>query len=85
MINIIEREKNLMSLSNLPLGGKCRVKYLIFDGSIRRRMLDLGLIKDTEIEALSQSPSGDPVAYLIRGAVIAIRKEDAAKIFIEAI
>lgn len=85
MINIIEREKKLMSLNNLPLGGKCRVKYLISDGSIRRRMLDLGLIKDTEIEALSQSPSGDPVAYLIRGAVIAIRKEDAAKIFIETI
>lgn len=48
-------------------------------------MLDLGIIKDTEIAALTKSPSGDPVAYLIRGAVIAIRKEDAALIFIETI
>lgn len=85
MINIIEQEEQIISLNNLPLGGKCRVKYLTIDGAIRRRILDLGLIQDTEIEALSQSPSGDPVAYLIRGAVIAIRKEDAAKIFIETI
>lgn len=85
MINVIDREEKLITLNTLPLGKKCRVKHLTSDGSIRRRMLDLGLIKDTEIEALSQSPSGDPVAYLIRGAVIAIRQEDAAKIYIESI
>ncbi|MEG2017414.1 MAG: FeoA family protein [Clostridium sp.] len=85
MINEINRYNEIESLDNLPLGRKCRVQYLASDGNIRRRMLDLGIIKDTEIEALTKSPSGDPVAYLIRGAVIAIRKEDAALIFIETI
>ncbi|MDU4889181.1 MAG: FeoA family protein [Clostridium sp.] len=85
MINEINKYNKIESLDSLPLGGRCRVQYLASDGNIRRRMLDLGIIKDTEIAALTKSPSGDPVAYLIRGAVIAIRKEDAALIFIETI
>ncbi len=49
----------------------------------RRRMLDLGLIIDTVVEALLKSPAGDPVAYDIRGAVIALRSEDAGKIIVD--
>ena len=51
-------------------------------GSIRRRLLDIGLVEDTEVECLGQSPLGDPCAYLIRGAVIAIRSEDCRGILI---
>lgn len=72
-------------LNFLPLGKKGRVKLLTSDGIIRRRMLDLGLIFDTEVEALQQSPSGDPIAYFIRGAVIALRSEEASKILVESI
>ena len=70
-------------LSLLPLGKKAKVKSLISDGSIRRRMLDLGLISDTFVEALQKSPSGDPTAYYVRGAVIALRSEEAGKIMVE--
>ncbi|HZK28267.1 MAG TPA: FeoA family protein, partial [Thermoclostridium sp.] len=45
--------------------------------------LDLGLVSNTAIEALQKSPSGDPTAYQIRGAVIALRKEDAFNILVE--
>lgn len=72
-------------LNFLPLGKKAKVKTLISDGIIRRRMLDLGLISDTDIEALQKSPSGDPTAYNIRGAVIALRSEEANKILVEMI
>jgi len=71
-------------LNKLPLGKKAKVKALTSDGNIRRRMLDLGLITDTIIEAMLKSPSGDPVAYNIRGAVIALRSEEASKIIVEA-
>ena len=53
-------------------------------GATRRLMLDLGLILDTVVEALLKSPAGDPVAYDIRGAVIALRSEEAQKILVEA-
>ncbi|HHY70681.1 MAG TPA: ferrous iron transport protein A [Thermoanaerobacterales bacterium] len=76
-------EKNIILLYNLPIGSSGRVKQLTAKGDIRRRMLDLGLIADTKVEALRRSPSGDPIAYQIRGAVIALRSEEASKILVE--
>jgi len=78
-------DEKLLPLNFLPLGKKAKVKVLISEGILRRRMLDLGLISDTEVEALQKSPSGDPVAYQIRGAVIALRSEEASKILVEAL
>jgi ferrous iron transport protein A len=70
-------------LDHLPIGVKAQVKKLTSDGLSHRRMLDLGLILDTVVEALQRSPSGDPTAYFIRGAVIALRSDDASKILVE--
>lgn len=73
-------ETSLFSLSE----GMCaRVVKLRNDGSMRRRLQDLGLIEGTRVECLQRSPSGDPTAYLIRGAVIALREEDSSKIIVE--
>lgn len=77
--------ETIIPLNYLPLGRKAMIKELISDGAIRRRMLDLGLISGTVIEALHRSPSGDPIAYFIRGAVIALRSDEASKILVEAI
>lgn len=77
--------KNIIPLTDLSLGDTCKVNLLTADGIIRRRLLDLGLISGTEVKALAKSPSGDPIAYLIRGTVIALRCEDASKILVETI
>jgi ferrous iron transport protein A len=77
-------DNNLIPLHLLPLGNAAKVRKLTVDGNIRRRMLDLGLVMDTQVEALQKSPSGEPTAYQIRGAVIALRTEEASKIFVEA-
>lgn len=77
--------KSLLPLHMLPIGSIGKVINLTSMGNVRRRMLDLGLIPDTEVEAVAKSPSGDPVAYQIRGAVIALRSEEASKILIEKI
>ena len=45
-------------------------------------MLDLGLVSGAYIKALQKSPSLDPTAYLIKGTVIALRKEDAKNILV---
>ena len=70
------------SLNSLPVGKRCKVAALLSDGKQRRRMLDLGLVQGTNVEALQKSPSGAPIAYYIRGAVIALRDEDASKILV---
>lgn len=71
-------------LNQLPIGKKANVTALTSDGVVRRRMLDLGVIDGTEIEPLYKSPSGNPVAYLIRGAVIALRTDISDKIMVSA-
>lgn len=53
--------------------------------NIMRRFMDIGLIENTIVKCVGKSPGGDPKAYLIRGAVIAIRSEDSKNVFINRI
>lgn len=59
------------------------VKSVKTKGILRRRLLDLGLIPGTEIKVLQSSPAGRLKSYMVRGGVIAIRDEDAAKITVQ--
>lgn len=68
------------SLHHVPVGGSAEIVKLRDKGSIRRRLLDMGLTAGTKTTCLFQSPSGDPRAYRVRGAVVAIRSEDAKQI-----
>ncbi|CAB1252961.1 Ferrous iron transport protein A [Ruminococcaceae bacterium BL-6] len=71
-------------LNQLPMGIRAVVVSLNANGPFRRRMLDLGVIGGTEIEPLYKSPSGNPIAYRIRGAVIALRSDVSGKILVTA-
>lgn len=75
-------EKNL---SDLRTGQTAAVLELSGEPDMRRRLQDMGLIPGTRVECLNISPLGDPAAYFIRGAVIALRSKDAAKVAIEAL
>ena len=74
-----------MFLSDMRVGDKAIIKELNTNDNIKRRLLDLGLIKGTYIECVLESPFNDPLAYLIRSAVIAIRKEDSRNIEVDLI
>ena len=63
-------------LCDLMPGQRAVVAGLTATGGMRRRFLDLGLLADTPVRCVGRSPCGDPSAYLIRGAVIAIRAAD---------
>ena len=60
-------------LNDLKPGQTARILTLASTGSTRRRLLDLGLVEQTLVQCVGRSPSGDPAAFRIRGAVIAIR------------
>lgn len=76
-------KKEKQSLNTLPVGKSARVSSLTADGIQKQRMVDLGLVQGASVEALHKSPCGDPTAYFIMGAVIALRDEDAKKIIIQ--
>ena len=71
-----------LRLCYIAPGQTATVRSLQATGSIRRRLLDIGLVENTPVECLGRSPAGDPSAYLIRGAVIAIRAEDCRGILV---
>ena len=68
------------ALSRLTVGQSAYVTDIQHDPSMRRRLTDVGLIRGTQVTCLLRSPAGDPCAYLIRGAVIALRGRDAARV-----
>lgn len=79
----LKKNKNLLDLTTSDTGVVIGVSDDI-QGLARRRLLDLGITPGAKIsKAMISSFGGDPVAYSIRGAKIALRKEQAKKIFIE--
>jgi Fe2+ transport system protein A len=72
-------------LNEIKINKKCIVCSLLATGNERRRLLDLGIIQGTKLEALCKSPSGDPTAYFVRGIVIALRSECARNIIVKSL
>ena len=70
-------------LSQLKPGEFGEVIKLSGENGIKRRLEDLGLVEGTRVECIQRSALGDPTAYSIRGAVIALREEDCQGIIIK--
>ncbi len=70
------------SLDALEVGQCAEVVRLTTDGSMRRRLMDLGLTEGTAVRCVSAAPSGDPKAFNIRGAVTALRLSDCKGIIV---
>ena len=73
------------NLNDIKIGESTRVKTIKAPDGVRRRLLDLGLTEGTTVKCVGQSPPGDPRAFLIRGAVFALRSEECSLIETEAL
>lgn len=69
-------------LSALKVGEAGEVACIETDDGMKRRLWDLGFTQGTKVQCIQKSPMGDPVAYEVRGTIIAVRNQDAEKIFI---
>lgn len=72
-------------LDQLPVGKTARIKEILNSRISRRRFLDLGLIPNSLVSVERLSPSGNPIAFNIRGSIIALRKEEARNIVVKPI
>lgn len=63
-------------MSELEINEEAIIKNIPASNPLRHRFFDLGLIKNTAVKCVAISPFGDPKAYRIRDAVIAIRQDD---------
>ena len=70
-------------LSELEPEEKGTVVKVGGQGSIRRRMLDMGVVVGSEVQVERVAPLGDPVAIKVKGYVLSLRKEEAARVQVE--
>ena len=71
-------------LADLRPGQAARVTALDPRGELTARLAELGFLPGTRVVCVARAPLGDPTAYLVRGAVIALRDEDASGIRVTA-
>lgn len=73
------------SLFDINVGQQCKILNIMIDGPLKRRLIDIGLTPNSTVCCVGQSPLKDPKAFLIRGAVIALRQEICEKITVRAV
>lgn len=76
--------RRLVTLDTLSPGKRGRIAA-VKEGVLYRRLLALGLVPGTVVAAVRRAPFGDPVAYLVRGYCLALRRQEAATILVEEI
>ena len=69
-----------MTLDQVKPGQSGIITQVAGEGLLRRRLLDMGLTPKTKVSVRKVAPMGDPIELMLRGYVLTIRKEEAAKI-----
>ena len=69
-----------MTLDQIKPGESGTITQVAGEGLLRRRLLDMGLTPKTRVSVRKDAPMGDPIELMLRGYVLTIRKEEAAKI-----
>ncbi|MCR5460701.1 MAG: ferrous iron transport protein A [Acetatifactor sp.] len=69
-----------MNLKEAKVGQTVTVVKLNGEGAIKRRIMDMGITKGTEVYVRKVAPLGDPIEITVRGYELSIRKADAEKI-----
>ena len=73
----------MKTLREVPVGGRAKVVKLHGEGAIKRRIMDMGITRGTEIYVRKVAPLGDPLELTVRGYELSIRKADAELIEVE--
>ena len=72
-----------MTLKEVKPGNSVTIRRLNSPGSVKKKLMDMGLTKNTEVYIRKVAPLGDPIELTVRGYELSIRKADAALIEVE--
>ncbi len=73
----------MKTLKEVKVGEKATIKKLNGEGAVKRRIMDMGLTKGTEVYVRKVAPLGDPIELTVRGYELSLRKADADLIEVE--
>lgn len=70
------------TLREVPVGDTVKVVKLTGEGAIKRRIMDMGLTKGTEVTVRKVAPLGDPIEVTVRGFELSLRKDEAQNVLV---
>ena len=73
----------MKTLKDIPVRATVSVKKLHGEGAVRRRIMDMGITKGTQVYVRKVAPLGDPIEVNVRGYELSLRKADAQMIEVE--
>ena len=73
----------MKNLREIPCGNRVKVVKVHGDGSVRRRIMDMGITKGCDVCVRQVAPLGDPIEVTVRGYELSLRKADAQMIEVE--
>ena len=73
----------MKTLKDVAIGETCTIVKLHGEGALKRRIMDMGLTKGTEVYLRKVAPLGDPLELTVRGYELSVRKGDAENIEVE--
>lgn len=73
----------MKTLGDVAVGTACIVKRLHAEGAMKRRLMDMGITRGTDIFVRKLAPLGDPMELTVRGYELSLRKEDARLVEVE--
>lgn len=72
-----------MTLREVKVGDTVKIVRVSGSGQVKRRVMDMGLTKGTEVSIRKIAPLGDPIELTVRGYELSIRKDEASAIEVE--
>jgi len=69
-------------LSELKPGERGIISKVTGDRALRRRLLDMGLTRGTEITVVRKAPLGDPIEFLLKGYNLSLRKKESENVYV---
>jgi len=79
------QKETFMLLSEMKEGDSGRITRIGGNGSLRRRILEMGLVKDSEIHVEKYAPLKDPIELIVKGYHVSLRVTEASQIIVEKI
>ena len=70
------------TLRDVPVGQSATVRRLTGDGAVKRRIMDMGITKGTEVHVHKVAPLGDPIEVTVRGFELSLRKDEAEHVLV---
>ncbi|MCB2293322.1 ferrous iron transport protein A [Clostridium algoriphilum] len=74
-----------ISLIEVELKTKVKVVEVALESKVRRRIMDMGIVKNTTLVVTGKAPMGDPIELSVRGYTLSLRKNEAKDIMVELI